>query len=132
MFQRPVDPENIQVGDTVHWSDYPNPSQNYVEGVVLSIKEIAGVWRYELEVVKEVSEGAVVSLNEGQLLYPPVNGTISGGRVYMQTKRVGRTGNDSHGRYAQADKCECGAYATSGAGRGDPAHYGWCPWARRA
>lgn len=39
------------------------------------------------------------------------------------------------GRYAQPAQhqvgCECGAYATSGAGKGNPAHYDWCPWSPR-
>lgn len=36
----------------------------------------------------------------------------------------------SNGRFVKPDKCQCGAYKTSHAVKGDPAHSSWCPWAR--
>lgn len=131
MSQRPVDPEDIQIGDRVkslEFPDYhggqPRTTDCYVIGIVRGFVE-PDCWRYDIEVEEDIWKGKPAN-NPRSRVVPPVNGTPTqlGGICNGVTKVV----RDAAGRYVPADRCECGAYATSGIGKGQHGHADYCPW----
>lgn len=124
MSQRPIDPENIQVGDRVKSLDFPGygslpPDEScYAIGTVRGFVEQAGCWRYEIEVEEQVWHGRPDVFDAGQLICPPVNGTLTSmGRVCNGvTKIIGSS--SGHGRVVPKTCGRCGAASTGGV---------WCP-----
>ena len=127
MSQRPIDPEDIQIGDPVRWTD--TIFDRVIEGVVRDIQEEgARYWRYHIEIDKETIDGQAVPIRSPRFLRPLVNGShLPSGSVYNQTKKL-RTAECGRGRVIPRDVCECGA-AKLGYGKGSAGHSSWCPWA---
>lgn len=73
--------DQIRINDTVRSFDF---SMNrdlegeracYVEGVVEGFKELEGCTRYDIRVTRAVFGGEEVEVEEGERVFPPLNGT---------------------------------------------------------
>lgn len=73
--------DQIRINDTVRSFDF---SMNrdlegdracYIEGVVEGFKDLEGCTRYDIRVTRAVFGGEEVEVEEGERVFPPLNGT---------------------------------------------------------
>ena len=71
----------ININDTVRSFDFHNsrdiegPDACFVEGIVEGFKEVEGCTRFEIKVTREVFRGEERQVEEGERVFPPLNGT---------------------------------------------------------
>ena len=71
----------ININDTVRSFDFHDsrdiegPDACFVEGIVEGFKEVDGCTRFEIKVTREVFRGEERQVEEGERVFPPLNGT---------------------------------------------------------
>ena len=72
---------DININDTVRSFDFHDsrdiegPDACFVEGIVEGFKEVEGCTRFEIKVTREVFRGEERQVEEGERVFPPLNGT---------------------------------------------------------
>ena len=72
---------DINIHDTVRSFDFHDsrdiegPDACFVEGIVEGFKEVEGCTRFEIKVTREVFRGEERQVEEGERVFPPLNGT---------------------------------------------------------
>ena len=88
--------DQININDTVRSFDFhmhrelEGETACYVEGVVEGFREVEGCTRYDIKVTRAVFGGEEVEVEEGERVFPPLNGTrTTMGRVMDGVFKIG-------------------------------------------
>ncbi len=93
----------IAVGSLVRSFDFEERSDCFVDGWLEGVREIEGCDRYRIRVVQRVVDGVVMAVTGEELVYPPVNGTVSlFGRTFDRVMVL----QDTHLMYSLFTKLE--------------------------